>query len=115
MIFSKLVAFATLATAVYGLPPEVERLRGSTRMEIIDDGSKKRSPTPTKRAADSFFTPTFSNPKAANFHVDSSSLPLVTFDLQDSWAGRLPISSSSSESRVSFYLMPEIFIIRILC
>jgi carboxypeptidase D len=43
----------------------------------------------------------FSNPQAAKFMVDSSKLPLVTFPLQDSWAGRLPISANAGESRVS--------------
>lgn len=51
----------------------------------------------------SFTIPTFSNPKAANYHVNSSALPLVTFPLQDSWAGLLPISSSLLETRKLFF------------
>jgi carboxypeptidase D len=51
----------------------------------------------------SFYTPVFANANASSFAVNSTALPLVTFPLQPSWAGRLPISNSSTESRELFF------------
>ena len=96
MLLLKLSSLLASAGAVFALPPEVLRLR-QPKAHVFQQGV----PTHTKRS--SFYTPTFSNPKAADFHVNSSSLPLVTFPLQDSWAGRLPISNSSSEDKVGQY------------
>ncbi|KAG9090429.1 hypothetical protein FS749_000536 [Ceratobasidium sp. UAMH 11750] len=46
--------------------------------------------------------------KPSDFLVKSSALPLVTFPLQDSYAGRLPISSDQHESReLSFWYWPS--------
>ncbi|KAG2090020.1 Alpha/Beta hydrolase protein [Suillus discolor] len=42
---------------------------------------------------------TFTNPKASEFYVDGTSLPLVDFDVGPSWAGLLPISNSPNETR----------------
>ncbi|KAG2361254.1 Alpha/Beta hydrolase protein [Suillus spraguei] len=46
---------------------------------------------------------TFTNPKASDFYVDGSSLPLVEFDVGPSWAGLLPISNSPNETRQLFF------------
>lgn len=47
---------------------------------------------------------TFANPKAAEFYVDGKSIPDVGFDAGPSWAGLLPISNATNESRkVSLY------------
>ncbi|KIK82033.1 hypothetical protein PAXRUDRAFT_832445 [Paxillus rubicundulus Ve08.2h10] len=46
---------------------------------------------------------TFSNPKASEFWVDGSALPLVDFDVGPSWAGLLPISNSPNETRQLFF------------
>jgi len=35
----------------------------------------------------------------AEFYVDGTSLPLVDFDVGPSWAGLLPISNRSDETR----------------
>ncbi|KZT37407.1 alpha/beta-hydrolase [Sistotremastrum suecicum HHB10207 ss-3] len=75
-----------------------DRLRG-TKHNIVEDTEPLQH---AKRSA-SFFTPTFANPKAATFAVNSSALPLVTFPLQNSWAGRLPISATSGETRQLFF------------
>ena len=75
----------------------VQRLR-STRPHVFADSHERRNAI--ERRNTDFFTPKFSNPKAATFHVNSSALPLVTFPLQDSWAGRLPITNSTKEERV---------------
>lgn len=46
---------------------------------------------------------TFTNPKASEFYVDGTSLPLVDFDVGPSWAGLLPISNSPDETRQLFF------------
>lgn len=78
----------------------VQRLR-STRPHVFADSHERRNAI--ERRNTDFFTPKFSNPKAATFHVNSSALPLVTFPLQDSWAGRLPITNSTKEERQLFF------------
>ncbi|KAG1785880.1 Alpha/Beta hydrolase protein [Suillus plorans] len=46
---------------------------------------------------------TFTNPKASEFYVDGTSLPLVDFDVGPSWAGLLPISNSPNETRQLYF------------
>lgn len=49
----------------------------------------------------------FNNPQAQKFFVDGSSIPDVNFDAGPSWAGLLPISAASGESRrLFFWLWP---------
>ncbi|EPQ61415.1 hypothetical protein GLOTRDRAFT_30246 [Gloeophyllum trabeum ATCC 11539] len=94
----RLLPLLALLPAVLALDPRIERLRG-TKFLLTDD-----APAPHRRADPAkFYTPKFANPKADAFHVNSSALPLVTFELQDSWAGRLPISNNSNESRELFF------------
>jgi len=50
---------------------------------------------------------TFTNPKASEFWVNGSALPLVDFDVGPSWAGLLPISNNPNETRqLFFWLFP---------
>jgi carboxypeptidase D len=46
---------------------------------------------------------TFSNPKASQFFVDGTTIPEVNFDVGPSWAGLLPISGASNETRQLFF------------
>ncbi|KAG1897584.1 Alpha/Beta hydrolase protein [Suillus fuscotomentosus] len=46
---------------------------------------------------------TFTNPKASEFYVDGTSLPLIDFDVGPSWSGLLPISDSPDETRQLFF------------
>ncbi|KAI0317696.1 alpha/beta-hydrolase [Amylostereum chailletii] len=46
---------------------------------------------------------TFANPKASEYYVDGSSIPLVDFDVGPSWAGLIPISGNASETRELFF------------
>ncbi|KAH9928842.1 Alpha/Beta hydrolase protein [Fomitopsis serialis] len=46
---------------------------------------------------------TFSNPQASEFYVDGSSLPEITWDIGPSWAGLLPISNNTNETRQLFF------------
>ncbi|THH16806.1 hypothetical protein EW146_g3885 [Bondarzewia mesenterica] len=78
----------------------VQRLR-STRPRVFADSQQRREAIEKRNT--NFFTPAFSNPKAATFHVNSSTLPLITFPLQDSWAGRLPITNAMNEERQLFF------------
>jgi len=45
----------------------------------------------------------FNNPQAQKFFVDGSAIPDVNFDAGPSWAGLLPISAASDESRSLFF------------
>ncbi|TFY76116.1 hypothetical protein EWM64_g7897 [Hericium alpestre] len=46
---------------------------------------------------------TFTNPKASEFFVDGSSIPLVDFDVGPSWSGLIPISGDGNETRKLFF------------
>ncbi|KAF8120710.1 Alpha/Beta hydrolase protein [Boletus edulis] len=46
---------------------------------------------------------TFTNPEASKFWVNGSALPFVDFDVGPSWAGLLPISNNSNETRQLFF------------
>lgn len=90
-------AFALSATALADLPPQVARLRGtlrSTAQVSHEQLLKSRIESMLSRARSA-------TPKASDFLVNSSALPLITFPLQNSYAGRLPISSDKKERRVS--------------
>ncbi|KAI0343371.1 alpha/beta-hydrolase [Trametopsis cervina] len=56
------------------------------------DGHSKRAPAPT-----------FSNPRAKEFFVDGTKLPLVNFDAGPSWSGLMPISGDANETRKLFF------------
>ncbi|TFK57058.1 alpha/beta-hydrolase [Heliocybe sulcata] len=103
MLLRTLVPVVLSASAVLALDPRIERLR-APKFRLEDDAASTSVPA-LKRSdsANQFYTPKFSNSETASFHVNSSALPLVTWELQDSWAGRLPISNSSSESRELFF------------
>lgn len=88
------------------LPPAAQRLRSPQTVteETYPSLHEDQHESAKRSALKSDFTiPVFSNPKAANYHVNSSALPLVTFPLQDSWSGQLPISASTTESRKLFF------------
>ncbi|KZV67084.1 alpha/beta-hydrolase [Peniophora sp. CONT] len=46
---------------------------------------------------------TFTNPKASAFYIDGTTLPLVDFDVGPSWAGLIPISNATNETRKLFF------------
>ncbi|KIL59167.1 hypothetical protein M378DRAFT_169680 [Amanita muscaria Koide BX008] len=46
---------------------------------------------------------TFTNPKASQFWVNGSAIPLVDWDVGPSWSGLLPISSAANETRKLFF------------
>ena len=104
-MLSVLLACIVLLSGAYAtssLPPPRQRLRTpkssyNSRLSL-SSSNIARAVVPTQ-----FTIPKFKNPKAATFHVNSSALPLVTFPLQDSWAGRLPISAGSSRDKQLFY------------
>ncbi|KAI0035196.1 alpha/beta-hydrolase [Vararia minispora EC-137] len=60
--------------------------------------------SPAKRAAAATVKNiTFSNPKASEFFVDGSTIPLVDFDVGPSWSGLIPISNATNEDRKLFF------------
>ncbi|KAF9224576.1 hypothetical protein BS17DRAFT_766568 [Gyrodon lividus] len=67
----------------------VKRWQGRPGPAVLHDSAKRS-------AAQNI---TFSNPKASEFWVNGSALPLVDFDVGPSWAGLLPISNSPDETR----------------
>ncbi|RPD60583.1 alpha/beta-hydrolase [Lentinus tigrinus ALCF2SS1-7] len=46
---------------------------------------------------------TFKNPRASEFWVNGSTIPDVDWDIGDSWAGLLPISNNTNETRKLFF------------
>ncbi|KAF8598737.1 alpha/beta-hydrolase [Ceratobasidium sp. AG-I] len=96
------LSFASAVTA--GIPPQVARLRGSSGS--APQASHERL---LKSRFESLLPRvTSATPKASDFLVNSSALPLVTFPLQNSYAGRLPISSSKNETReLMFWYWPS--------
>jgi carboxypeptidase D len=94
------IAFLALAPSVFA-NDAANRLRGPK--EYVNQNAAARQSAQNEEKRDvhtDFYTPTFKNANASSFAVNSSALPLVSFPLQDSWAGRLPISSSKSETKV---------------
>jgi len=104
-LFLVVSVFAASQFVSAALPLAAQRLQSPKAAWGIHPRIRVGSP---RRGAQPRFTiPTFSNPKAAKYHVNSSALPLVTFPLQESWAGLLPISSRASESRkLTFWYWP---------
>ncbi|KAG8785239.1 hypothetical protein FRC15_001736 [Serendipita sp. 397] len=66
-------------------------------LQAAEDTFQRRSPISGVRNI------TFANPKASAFYVDGANFPLVDFDFGPSWAGLLPISSNSNETRKLFF------------
>ncbi|KAH7311169.1 alpha/beta-hydrolase [Rhizoctonia solani] len=65
------------------------------------------SPEP-RSVVDEFVSRSNKTLKPADFLVNSSALPLITFPLQDSYAGRLPISGNANETgQLSFWYWPS--------
>ncbi|KAG9078479.1 hypothetical protein FS749_009492 [Ceratobasidium sp. UAMH 11750] len=92
------LALAANASAV-SLPPQAARLLNVLRSHR-ESQPKPHSESHIPRAD------TTLNP--SDFLVKSSALPLVTFPLQDSYAGWLPVSSDQHESReLSFWYWPS--------
>jgi len=105
-LFLVAVVLAACQLVSAALPPAALRLRSPKAARGIHP--RVHVEAPRREAQPRFTIPTFSNPKAAKYHVNSSALPLVTFPLQDSWAGLLPISSRASESRkLTFWYWPS--------
>lgn len=91
-------------------PAAVRRLRSPKNAAYSHYPAPASDSPPTAKpkvsvdaTAPQYTIPVFANPKAANYHVSGTNLPLVTFSLQDSWAGQLPISANSGESRKLFF------------
>ncbi|GJJ06140.1 hypothetical protein Clacol_000329 [Clathrus columnatus] len=68
-------------------------------MQNLETTSLSAEQTSSKKGS----TITFHNPKAAEFFVDGTSLPDVTFDVGPSWSGLLPISGAKNETRKLFF------------
>ncbi|KII93733.1 hypothetical protein PLICRDRAFT_35954 [Plicaturopsis crispa FD-325 SS-3] len=95
-----LAALLLAAPAVLAKKTPYERLRNA--IFHPETGSAN-----AKRDSEHFFTPSFANSNATAFQVNSSSLPLVNWTLQDSWAGRLSISSTSKDRELFFWYWPS--------
>jgi carboxypeptidase D len=103
-------ALALAGGAVASLPPQVDRLRNilaSAGESSHDGGFKSRAEQIVPRAVTGALK-SKSKFKPSDFLVNSSSLPLITFPLQNSYAGRLPISSKRNEKRVSYRPISQI-------
>lgn len=59
------------------------------------------------RSSSTYTYPSFKNARASTFRIATSSLPLVNeLDVQDSWAGRLPLANDAS-TRYFFFYVPS--------
>lgn len=96
-----LAFFATSTTA--SLPPPHQRLGIPRRPSSTSDVAQNDLNVARSLMSTQFTVPKFSNPKAAASRVNSSALPLVTFPLQDSWAGHLPVTANQTEDKKLFY------------
>lgn len=68
--------------------------------------SKRNSPDPYKRQ-DNGSSP-YLNPNSQKFVVDGTAIPDVNFDIGESYAGLLPISKASNETRqLYFWFFPS--------
>lgn len=101
-----LVALASLPTAL-GLGGAIEGLE--TAIEIQKEQNERfrtmintRTGGSHQRRASPAQIP-FKNPQAEKFFVDGTTIPDVHFDAGPSWAGLLPISSASNETRQLFF------------
>ncbi|KAG8792145.1 hypothetical protein FRC12_007028 [Ceratobasidium sp. 428] len=93
-----------VSTAVATPPPQTASLHNlpdSAGNGLYDAAPISRSENTIPRTANGTL-------KASDFLVNSSALPLITFPLQNSYAGRLPISSEKNETRqLSFWYWPS--------
>ena len=107
---------ATVAAAFFGLGVDARQIRKQD-LHARQIEAAKRFHRPTKRAAAAGpQNITFSNPKASRelewfsfscnflnvsteFYVDGKSIPEVGWDVGPSWAGLLPISNQTNETR----------------
>jgi len=78
----------------------VERWRRSARDQTGASNARRATDTSTPPRVKNI---TFSNPKASQFYVDGTTLPLIDFDVGPSWSGLIPISSSPDETRMLFF------------
>ncbi|KAG8740960.1 hypothetical protein FRC10_003531 [Ceratobasidium sp. 414] len=78
---------------------------GATRLRSYPESTKRNSVPPLLRSRAESVLPhaAAGTLKPSNFFVNSSALPLITFLLQNSYAGRLPISSSKDETKEMFF------------
>jgi carboxypeptidase D len=104
LVVLALLALVLPTLARLGLKEAVDRLRApkayvNNQTRVEDNVYARAEDSKTS----SFYTPVFKNANASSFTVNSSALPLVNFALQPSWAGRLPISGSKTESRARLF------------
>lgn len=104
MILGKLLA---LVLATVWITPITGRhiTKNEIRRRQFDAAQRFRArnnaPPPAQLATEKNIT--FSNPKASQFWVNGSAIPELDFEIGDSWAGLMPISSAANETRKLFF------------
>ncbi|CAE6478473.1 unnamed protein product [Rhizoctonia solani] len=99
---SYLFVLAIAGVALGNVPEPVARLR-----QALSAHGPGTSPEPRSNVNE-FITRSNKTLKPSDFLVKSSALPLITFPLQDSYAGKLPISANANETRqLSFWYWPS--------
>jgi len=78
----------------------MHRWESSARDRIGEDNVRRAIDAPASPRVKNI---SFSNPKAARFYVDGTTIPLVNFDAGPSWSGLIPISSAANETRKLFF------------
>ncbi|KIY43594.1 alpha/beta-hydrolase [Fistulina hepatica ATCC 64428] len=93
---SLIVAFVAVATAQRPRKDEV-------RAHQLEAAERWNRQVPLNIVPRSTSNITFSNPTAAEYYVDGTALPEVDWDVGPSWAGLMPISGNTNETRKLFF------------
>ncbi|CUA67083.1 hypothetical protein RSOLAG22IIIB_07169 [Rhizoctonia solani] len=79
------------------------RAVGTTVVATAATTAATATTTATSPSSSASATISFSNPKAADFYVDGTTIPEVSFDAGPSWSGLMPISADPNETRKLFF------------
>lgn len=91
---------ANSATDVYRRAERLEKRAGDIRHHHQQQQQQNSSPEPVERRQDG---KKFLTDKTRPFEVDGSKIPLVDFDVGESYAGLMPISGDADETRKLFF------------
>lgn len=95
--------FLGLLVATAGITAQARQFKKSDILKRQLEAAQRFRPRATGATTLKPKNITFSNPKASQFWVNGSAIPEVDFDVGDSWAGLMPISSAANETRKLFF------------
>lgn len=92
-----------IASALFEVGVDARQLRKPDLHSRQVEAAKQFQRTRRDTGATGVQNITFSNPLASQFYVDGATIPEVGFDAGPSWAGLLPISNKTGETRELFF------------